>query len=231
MVKLVYCNKDCSPSAQQELVPVQDVISLLSRTSDTSIKQLYLKLSSASAAYLHELRSLYPDAKWAFVYRSAEEVLAKNMQRKRNKTCIKARRNPSTALSAKSNQYNVDLEYLSHHEVCALHLSTLLDAAVKEHDESGTGMLISYNDVILQNADAIVEDVLPYFGLQNEIDSDPQGVKDRVKGVLSMRSNSVGKFDPEDRKWKGEHIEVTEEVGTAIRVFMSNSMDPVMRMR
>lgn len=217
-------SEDCSPSKQRQLV--RDVISLLSRTSDTSnIERLYLKLSSASGAYLQELRSLYPDAKWAFVYRNAGHALAKATQRKRSSTCVKTRRNPSTALSAKSNEFNVDLETLSHHEVCALHLSTLLDAAFKEHDKSGTGILVSYDDVILQNVDAIVDSILPYLGLQEDIEADPQGVRNRVSEIVWMRSNASSRVNPEDKKWGGEEIEVTEEVGAASKAFMSDSMN------
>mmetsp|Transcript_44483 Transcript_44483/g.79804 ORF Transcript_44483/g.79804 Transcript_44483/m.79804 type:complete len:455 (-) Transcript_44483:33-1397(-) len=231
VVRNRYKSENCSPAMQRQLV--QDVISLLSRTSNASIQHLYLKLPSASSAYLPMLRSLYPDAKWAFVYRKAEDALAKTTQRKRNSTCIKSRRNPTTALSAKSNEYNVDLEQLSHHEICALHLSSLLDTAIREHDESGTGMLVSYDDDILSNADTMVNVILPYFGLQEDIDSNPQVARDHVIEILSMRSNTSARLNPEDKQWNadGENIEVSEEIGTASKVFMSNSMDSIKRSR
>lgn len=221
---------DCSSDKQQRLV--QDVITLLSRTHATSsIQHLYLKLSSQSSAYLPELRSLYPDAKWAFVYRNADHALAKATQRKRSGVCMKARRNPSMALSTKSTEYNIDLEALSHHEVCALHLSTLLDAAFKEHDESGTGMLISYDDVILDNkSNAIVDDILPYLGMSKEIDANPQDVRERVSEILSLRSNSSRNNKQRDKKWNGESIQVSDEIGIASKMFMSDSMDAIARL-
>mmetsp|Transcript_5465 Transcript_5465/g.12461 ORF Transcript_5465/g.12461 Transcript_5465/m.12461 type:complete len:453 (+) Transcript_5465:99-1457(+) len=224
-----YKSDNCSPLMQQQLV--QDVISLLSRTSNTSIQHLYLKLSSTSAAYLPAMRSLYPDANWAFVYRNADDALAKATQRNRSSTCKKAQRNPSMALSAKSNEYNVDLEQLSHYEVCSLQLSSLLDTASKEHDESGTGMLISYDDDILSNANNVVHVILPYLGLQEDIEANPQVVSERVSEILSLRSNASGMVNPEDKQWGGESIEISEEVGTASKVFLKHSMDSIMRMR
>lgn len=102
---------------------MQDIITLISRTSDKTVQHLFLKLDSASAAYLPVLRDLYPDAKWTFSYRNAEETLSKNMQPKRSGVCAKVKRNPSTALNDKTEVNHLDLEQLSHHEVCALHLA------------------------------------------------------------------------------------------------------------
>lgn len=216
-----YKSDDCSSAKKQRLV--QDVITLLSRTQSTSnVQHLYLKLSSQSAAYLPELRSLYPEAQWAFVYRDADHALTKATQRKRDGVCKKARRNPSMALSTKSTEYNIDLEALSDHEVCALYLSTLLDAAFKEHDESGTGMLISYDDVIVNNSNSVVNDILPYLGMSKEINANPQDVRERVADILSSRSNNA-------KEWNGESIQVSDEVGHASKIFMSDSMDAIAR--
>jgi len=224
VVRNRYKNTDCSPSKQRTLV--RDVVSLLSRTADASAKHLYLKIPSASAAYLPELRSLYPDAPWAFVYRRAEDALAKATARRRN-GCIKTRRNPSTALSARANDLGVDLETLSQHEVCALHLSTLLGVATREHDETKTGMLVSYDHEILSNVNAVVDVILPYLGLGEEIRSDREGVRDRVAEVLSLRSDTQTRRSPEDRRWHadGDSVEVTEEVSAAIKTFMGDFMD------
>lgn len=209
-----YHSDDCSSVKQTKLV--RDVITLLSRTTDANAKHLFLKLESSSAAYLPTLRALYPDAKWTFSYRNAEETLSKSMQRKRNSTCMKARRNPSMALVEKSAENNLELEGLSHHEVCALHLSTLVEAAIREHDASGSGMLVSYDDIV--SSSFIVDEVLPYLGLQV---NDSQ-VQERIADILSTRSNTRNSRVGKD--WEQESIEISEEVKTAVRMFMGDLM-------
>lgn len=219
-----YRSVDCSPAMHQQLV--QDVFKLLSRAPATSLEQhLYLKLSAGSTAYLPELTKLYPETPWAFVYREADHALAKASQRARSGPCFKARRNPSMALSAKSFEHSLDLESMSNHEICALYLSTLLDTAVHEHAQSGTGMLISYDTVIKNHSNEIVNVVLPFLGLQEEIDLDPQGALARVSNILSTKSNANGGGEGGDRQWHGESIEVKDEVGNASRLFMDDSMN------
>mmetsp|Transcript_26913 Transcript_26913/g.57710 ORF Transcript_26913/g.57710 Transcript_26913/m.57710 type:complete len:503 (+) Transcript_26913:64-1572(+) len=243
---------NCSSAMQQRLV--RDVVTLLSRTQDDAtmstsnkVEHFILKLSSASSAYLPELRFLYPHAQWTFLYRNADDALAKATQHKeRRSACIMARRNPTRALTAKSTEHNINLESLSHHEICALRLSSLLDTAGREHDESGTGMLVSYDDDILSssggggrvgNGAIIVDVILPYLGLQEDIDADPQGVRDRVEKVLSVRSNHNSRGarrrgkqrQDHDVLWDGEEVEITEEVGAASKVFLSESMDSITR--
>lgn len=223
----------CSSAMRMRLV--EDVIALLSRVpSDSPLERLYLKLPSSSAAYLPDLRASYPDAAWTFSYRRAGHALAKATGGKRLKTCGRARRNPTAALSARSAELGVDLETLSHREVCALHLSSLLDAAAGERERSGTGMLVSYDDDINVpgGADYLVDVVLPYLGLGEEIDSEPALVRDRVKDVLSVRSDASGRHGMGDgRRWNGEDVDVSEEVGAASRTFMKDSMDSIVRMR
>ncbi|KAL9185413.1 hypothetical protein ACHAXT_003190 [Thalassiosira profunda] len=222
-----YKQTDCSEESQQALV--KDVARFLSRTSTNSgMDKLYLKLSSESTAYLSTLRSLFPDAKWAFVYRQPHHALAKATAGRRKGACIKNRRNPSSALVAKSHDLHVDLEGLGHHEVCALHLSTLLDAAAAEHEASGTGMLVSYDNVLLGSPDEIVRTILPYLGLQKEIDADPAGVAERVSTVLATKAHA-DKVRPSDAAWRGEEVEVSAEVAGASEAYLTGSMDALAR--
>ena len=135
---------------------------------------------------------------------------------------MKARRNPTTALSTKAQEKNLDLEKLSHHEICALHLSTLLEAAINEHNASGTGMLVSYIDIMA--SDIIVDEVLPYLGL--DVDAT---TKDRITDILGTRSNTRGSsgimtkgmsWDPSQE----ENIEISPEVHNAVKTFMAHNV-------
>lgn len=231
VVKNRYLNPNCTPSAKQSLV--KDVVTLLSRTpsADSKLEHLYLKLSSASSAYIPEVRSLFPQAKWAFVLRNAEHALAKATGRVRVKSCLKTKRNPSTALSTKSAENNIDLEGLTHHQVCALHLSSLLDVAAKEVKESGTGKIIPYDSALLHNVDAMTYDILPYFGVGEEIAADPEGVKARIAELMGVRSNAAYRVNPEHKVWSDEEIEVSEEVREASRMYLNDSMDNIVRLR
>mmetsp|Transcript_31445 Transcript_31445/g.76036 ORF Transcript_31445/g.76036 Transcript_31445/m.76036 type:complete len:471 (+) Transcript_31445:100-1512(+) len=226
---------ECSSAMRMRLV--EDVVALLSRTpSDSPLRGLYLKLPSSSAAYLPDLRAMYPDAPWTYSYRrDAGHALAKATKDKRLKACGRARRNPTSALSTKSAESGVDLESLSHLEICAIHLSSLLDVAAGERARSGTGMLVSYDDDVNVpgGADFLVDVVLPYLGLGEEIVRDPVLARNRVRDVLSLRSDASGRhgMTRDGRRWVGEDIDVSEEVGAASRAFMKDSMDSIVRMR
>jgi hypothetical protein len=219
-----YLVEDCSPAAQRKLV--EDVVMLLSRTTDASARHLYLKLSSGSSAYIPMMLDIYPDAAWTFVYRNAEHVLAKTMERARSSACIKSRRNPSSALSTKSSEHNVDLEGLTNTEVCSLYLSSLLDMATRVNEERGTGLLVSYDDELLRsNTDALLEVILPYYGLKQEIDADPESVRDKVSKVLAKKSNHPARGGEGVPIWTKEEIRVSDEVRAASTLFLKDSTD------
>ncbi|KAL3763310.1 hypothetical protein ACHAW5_007702 [Stephanodiscus triporus] len=209
--------ENCSPDAQRSLV--SDVVSLLSRTRDAGVHRAYFKLSSESSAYVREVRAVLPDAAWAFVYRDADHALAKTTGGRRGGSCVKSRRNPSSALVAKSSGRRIDMEGLTNHEVCALHLSSLLDVATREHADTGTGMLISYDRDLTSDAadDVLLNTILPHFGLGGEIDD---SARERVAGVLSKRSGRGGVGD-----WAGEVVVVSEEVRAASRAFVWESTE------
>lgn len=227
VIKNRYRRDDCDPA--RRLRALEDAVTLLARTSagdSAEVDKFYLRMDGASAARLREVRSLFPDAPWAFVHRDAGEALAKATQGRREVGCVKARRNPSAALSAKATEAGVQLEGLEPREVCALHLATLLDAAAAERDATGTGMLVSYKD-IAGNVDSLVGVILPYFGLGGEIRVAVQAVADRVGEVLSLHSDTTSKWRPDDKKWAGEYVEVTDEVAAASNAYMSGSMDSI----
>eukprot|EP00573_Skeletonema_grethae_P006878 CAMPEP_0201705556 /NCGR_PEP_ID=MMETSP0578-20130828/46160_1 /ASSEMBLY_ACC=CAM_ASM_000663 /TAXON_ID=267565 /ORGANISM="Skeletonema grethea, Strain CCMP 1804" /LENGTH=457 /DNA_ID=CAMNT_0048193813 /DNA_START=38 /DNA_END=1411 /DNA_ORIENTATION=- len=217
-------SNDCSSLKHQKLI--EDVISLLSRSSNSSIEHMFLKLDSASSAYIPLLRAIYPDSKWTFDYRKAEHVLAKSTEPKRN-TCVLKKRQPSSVMASQALEHNVVLEELSTHEVCALHLSTLIDVASREHESTGTGMLISYEDDLLQE-DALLGTILPYLGLQQEIDANPSMARARVEEVLSTKANLRGIHSQDvDSQWgvgSEEHVHVSDEVRAASQLFMQNIM-------
>ena len=209
-------SNDCSPSKHQKLV--QDVISLLSRTPDSNMEHLFLKLDAASSVHIPLLRAAFPDAKWTFDYRQPEHVLAKSTEPKRN-TCALTKRQPSSAMRKR----NVDLEGLSTEEVCALHLSTLLDVATKENENSGTGMLISYEDD-LSPEHALIDVILPYFGLQEKINAKRNEVQARIEKVRSTKTNIRGVHAHDaDSQWNAgsvEQVYVSEKVRAASQRFM-----------
>eukprot|EP00985_Skeletonema_marinoi_P035528 scaffold46837_cov175-Skeletonema_marinoi.AAC.1 len=185
---------------------------------------MFLKLDSASSVYIPLLREIYPDAKWTFDYRKAEHVLAKSTESKRS-TCVLKKRQPSSVMSSQASEHNVDLEDLTTHEVCALHLSTLVNVASQEHDSTGTGMLISYEDDLLKE-DALIETILPYLGLQKEIDANPSMVRARVEDVLSTKANLRGIHSQDvDSQWRSqENVHVSREVRAASQLFMQSMM-------
>lgn len=211
---------DCSSSKHQKLI--EDVVTLLSRSADSSIEHMYVKLDAASAVYLPLLRTIYPGAKWTFVHRKPEHVLAKSVGPKRN-SCALTKRQPSSVMASKAAEYSLDLEELSTHEVCAFHLSTLLDVASHEHESTGTGLLISYEGDLLQEG-FLLNTVIPYLGLQQEIDANPSSAQTRVDQVLSTKASVRGIHSHDvNSEWvqgSEEYVPVSEEVRAASLLFM-----------
>ena len=111
-----------------------------------------------------------------------------------------------------------------------MHLSTLLEAAVNEHESSGTGMLVSYKDIVSSSSSSegnhvIIDEVLPYLGLQDEMNSNPSIVT-KISEILSTRSNARSKRQG-NVAWDSsqeEDIEISEDVRNAVKVFMGGLM-------
>lgn len=214
---------DCSSAHQKQLV--QDVIKLATRSPDASITHAYIKFKAEDTVYLPIVREILSDTPWTFHYRDSDTTLAKSTQNKRN-TCVMSRRQPSDDLLQKAGALNIDLEGLSTEDLCALYLSTFLEAATQEHQTSGTGMLISYEQLL--EPGFIADVVLPYLGLQAEIEADPAMVSANVDSTLSIKSNNRGGV----KQWKADEevIHISEKVSHASKLFMGEAMDTLRRL-
>lgn len=97
---------------------------------------------------------------------------------------------------------------------------------MKEHESSGTGLLVSYDDIASSAGSFIIEEVLPYLGLQGELDSTPQ-LKDKIVDILSTRSHTQGVGHGQGLTWDvaQENIEVSEEASNAVKSFMGGMME------
>lgn len=204
---------------------------LLSRTADPSITNLYLKMQSSATPYLSLIHSAFPSAKWAFFYRDADVALAKATQRKRN-CCIKQRRSPSIAKLSYASTNNINLEAASNHEICAMHLATLINTAFDEYESSGTGLLVSYDDDIIQSGGApILDTILPYLGVEDAKSS--QDIKDHVVSVLSIDATARGRQDDEKKRWNPQDdlADVTDEVRSASDKYLRDETIKIQRVR
>jgi len=108
-----------------------------------------------------------------------------------------------------------------------MYLSTLLEAATQEHTTSGTGMLISY-DQLLEH-DFVTDVVLPYLGLQAAIDADPATASANVDSTLSTQSKNRGGVKP----WNADEevIHISDKVRSASSLFfMGNAIEAIGRL-
>ena len=211
---------DCSALLQKQLV--EDVMALATRTSDERITHIYVKFHAESAAYLSMVREIFPDVPWTFHSRDSDTVLSKSTQQSLT-SCVLTRRQPSFLLAQKSNEYNIDLDGMSQEDLCALYLSTLLDAATQEFEHSETGMLIPYDQLV--EVDFITSVVLPHFGLQDEIDIDAAAVTTAVQESLSKKSNTRGVPGKKILKWNADEevVDVSDKVSAANKLFMGHA--------
>ena len=230
-IRNTHGSDNCDPAKVQSLV--RDVVHLLSRTPDPALERMYLKLPSAATAYLGQLREAFPLAPWAFFYREANIALAKATQKKRN-ACIKQRRSPSEAVRARAFALGLDsLDDLGPQEVCALHLSALVRTAFTEHETSGTGLLVSYDEDLSSNGGRFVpETVLPYLGVGSAANPGTEA-RGRVDAVLAIDA----KARDSGRVWDAAAIkadvgiDLSEEIREASRTFLQTTMFEISRAR
>ena len=217
---------DCSSSLQKQLL--KDVVTLATRAS-SGITHAYIKLNADSTVYMSMMREVFSDVPWTFHFRSPETVLAKSTQPKLN-TCVFTRRQPSKVLAQKAEEYNLDLDGMTQEDLCALYLSTLLEVATQEHENSGTGMLIDYEQLL--DTDFITHVILPYLGLQAEIDADSATVSANVEATLSTKSNNRGISGQKVKKWSAneEVVNISDEVRAASQLFMGSAMEALRRL-
>jgi len=218
-----FSSADCSSLLQQKLF--KDVITLATRNSDAKITHAYVKFRPDSTAYLPMVREIFPLVPWTFHYRDHETVLAKATQPKKN-YCVYVRRQPSSVLAKKAEEYNLDLDGMTQEDLCALYLSTLLEVATQEHESSGTGKLVLYEQLL--EVDFMLNELLPYLGLQAEIDADSATVSAKVEKSLSTKSSNRGGV----KKWDAneEFVHISDKVRAASHLFMKNAMDAIGRM-
>lgn len=168
-----------------------------------------------------------------FFYREANIALAKATQKKRN-ACIKQRRSPSEAVRARAFALGLDsLDDLGPQEVCALHLSALVRTAFTEHETSGTGLLVSYDEDLSSNGGRFVpETVLPYLGVGSAANPGTEA-RGRVDAVLAIDA----KARDSGRVWDAAAIkadvgiDLSEEIREASRTFLQTNMFEISRAR
>ncbi|KAK1738096.1 hypothetical protein QTG54_011390 [Skeletonema marinoi] len=218
---------DCSSSLQKKLV--EDVINLATRSSDASITHAYIKFNADSTAYISMVRDILPHAPWTFHYRDSDTTLAKSTQANRN-SCVFKRRQPSSFLAQKAILLGIDLDGMSQEDLCALYLSTLFEVAINEYENSETGMLVSYAQLV--EAGYITDVVLPFLGLQAEIDADPAMVSANVETTLTTKSNTRGVPGNKVQHWNAndEVIHISDKVRAASALFLGNAMEVVERL-
>jgi hypothetical protein len=200
-----YSSDDCSPSLQQQLV--SDVIMLSTRSANASLNKAYVRLHPTSTPYISMVREVVPNAAWVFHYNDPKTTLAKITEPRKN-YCVYTGRQPSEKQAKKAEDYNLDLDGMSDEVLCALYLSTLLDAATEEHESTETGLLVDYASL---TTDFIITKELPFLGLQSEIDADSVAVSSTVEEEVQKHSRVTG--PPEHSK----------KVTNAANLFLSES--------
>lgn len=200
---------DCSSSLQQQLV--SDVVMLSTRSANASVNKAYLRFHPTSTPYIAMAREVVPNAAWAFHYNDPKTTLAKITEPQKN-YCVYTGRQPSEKQAKKAEDYNLHLDGMSDEDLCALYLSTLLDAATEEHESTGTGLLVEYAEL---TTDFILTKELSYLGLQSEIDADSIAVSSTVEEEVKKHPPVTG---------PPEH---SQKVINAEKLFLSESKNKI----
>ena len=134
-------------------------------------------------------------------------------------------------VSSLAQSLDIDLNQLSKHKVCAVHLATFLQVARRAQEHWYRNFEFLYDENIIRtSSNAIVDDILSYLGVEEaNLDSD---VRDEVSSILALKSNASGD-EGDERNWDAtkENIDITVEVRDASNKFMLNVMDAIVRSR
>lgn len=149
----------CPPNRAAELL--RDVVYLMGRTGDPNERRVFFKMQSIGTKYIDAVTEAFPEVPWIFVYRDPIQVMTSQLKRRvNNANCVRHLKVTKGAIDQAEflASFGRTVRDLSPVEKCALHLSTLCNAAIKSIGRSkGMGAGVNYEDLV----NNLVTDVIP----------------------------------------------------------------------
>mmetsp|Transcript_28901 Transcript_28901/g.34351 ORF Transcript_28901/g.34351 Transcript_28901/m.34351 type:complete len:473 (-) Transcript_28901:96-1514(-) len=208
--------KECPSQVGVELI--QDVVYIMGRTRDSLEKGLFFKIQSLGTKYIDVVLEAFPNTPWIFVYREPVQIITSQLKHGVKKAnCVKQYGHISHEKKLFLTSIGRSEKELSPVEKCAVHLSTICDAAIVAISRSkGKGIRISYDNIV----NKLIEDVIPRHFLIAITDERRERIID-VSGKYSKgRAHKAGEWK-EDSKDKEELA--TSEIRQASKIFLYDS--------
>jgi len=185
-----HCDRfPCNPRLHTQLI--QDVFYMMGRTLRAEQPQyLFFKIQSIGVMNIDKFTAAFPDTPWVFLYRDSVEVMQSHLKGMDKKWTFRTRspvcaRNFHSVYQPPTTQQLIEskkksMEDMSGVEYCAAHLAGLSLSAIQEHERSGKGRFVNYN----QLPSAVWESILPQdFGI--DVDTEMKDNMQKVSGVYS----------------------------------------------
>ncbi|KAL7538136.1 hypothetical protein ACHAWF_006002 [Thalassiosira exigua] len=200
-VALRACGEDfskCSANGAANLL--RDVIYMMGRSDDPDEESVFFKFQSITTRTMEVFTTAFPTTPWIFLYREPVDVLMSqlNVPKTKMANCVRSK-NRSPAIRDFVDRGGWRIEDLDDEEVCAVHLATLCESALRNLDESdGLGMAVNYSpDLGRRFLDRIFPE---HFRLEVE-----EAGRDRVLKVSGTYSKNRGRhgqgeFQPDSEK-------------------------------
>jgi len=149
--------ENCPHDSVVELL--QDVIYLMGKTNDPKEKRMFFKIQSAGTKFVDVITEAFPETPWIFVYRDPVQVLMSQFSHGPHAAvCVHQFRNIA---KQKTNPFQLsgrEIRALNSVDQCAIHLSTLCQAALTALETSnGMGLGVNYENLL----NKLIEDVIP----------------------------------------------------------------------
>lgn len=196
----------------------RDVVYMMGRTNDVKEQNLFFKIQSVGTKFSSIAQEAFPEVPWIFVYRDPVQVMMSHLKYgPEQANCVRQLSvAPAMLKSIKKEKGLDDHSRLTPEQQCALHLSTLCEAAVLSLQSSPViGKAVNYNDL----PQALYSIIPNHFGVP--LSSEDKG---RIKEISGTYSKGKGN----KRDWKEDSSqkekEASEEVKSAADLFLSSSL-------
>jgi hypothetical protein len=218
------CGEDflgCTLNASANLL--KDVVYLMGRSSDPKEEYLFFKFQSLTTRMMQSFRTAFPTTPWMFLYREPVQVMMSHLDGFRDTShalCVKSR-NKVTQISAFIKREGYDADDLENEEICAIHLATLCESALKNLEESnGLGLAVKYSPDLVHD---FLDTIFPKH-FKAEVD---QLARERVLKVSGTYSKNRGEEEEGAFKSDSESKEAkaSNEVKRASKQFLEPSFE------
>lgn len=214
---------DCDTVKATQLL--KDVFYLMGRSNNPNEKRVFYKLQAKPVKQIQLWTQAAPEAPWMFVYRDLVEVMMSYSKSKsKYEKCNRRRNNPDQFVRDILKKSGRSAKSLSDEELCAADLTSLCEAALKEHESNVKGTFVNYSSLPAAMWTSIVPDILKIPLNRDQIENMKSigGVYSKSAPTSKKRwqeGSSEGFLDDSEKK----RSKASPKIQNAADTFVSNT--------